>query len=187
MLRHALSTIPLFACLFLPGVPDQTRDTQGTQDTKKTRPQGFEKQLQPLAFLVGVHEGSGRSQMGPYVEGMSGHWALGKTAIVLQSVSKAGGMTVFADMRVVTYDSINKRIRVRQFAFGGVCTYTAEVQDDGSVVLNQDAMEGMRRPAWRYTLKKSEDGFSYQVDQKAGDKFKKYVAGKLKRKAKKKK
>ncbi len=91
-------------------------------------------------------------------------------------------MVVFQDMRVVTWDPVKARIRVRQFARGGVCTYTASVKEDRSVVLDQDDLEGMKRPEWRYTFKKAKDGFSYQVDQKSGDKFRKYVAGKLKKK-----
>jgi len=143
--------------------------------------QGFEKQLQPLAFLVGKHKGEGRSGMGAYRETVSATWALGKTAIVLQSASRAGDMVVFQDIRMFTWDRVKARIRVRQFAFGGVCTYTASVDKDGTVVLNQDDLEGVKRPEWRYTFKKEKNGFSYQVDQKSGDKFRSYVAGKLKK------
>ena len=149
-----------------------------------SRPQsrGFQKQLQPVAFLLGKHQGQGRSGMGAYRETVSATWALGHTAIVLQSGSKAGDMVVFQDIRVFTWDRVKSRIRVRQFAFGGVCTYTAKVEEDGTVILEQDDLEGMKRPEWRYTFKKEKDGFSYQVDQKAGDKFRKYVAGKLTKK-----
>jgi hypothetical protein len=150
------------------------------QDTRR-KSQGFEKQLQPVAFLVGKHMGTGRSAMGGYRESLSGNWALGKTAIVVQSASKVGDMVVFQDMRVFTWDRVKARIRVRQFARGGVCTYTAKVED-GKVVLQQDDLEGMKRPEWRYTFKKDKNGFSYQVDQKSGKRFRKYVAGKLEKK-----
>ena len=142
------------------------------QDTRR-KSQGFEKQLQPVAFLVGKHLGTGRSAMGGYRESLSGNWALGKTAIVVQSASKVGDMVVFQDMRVFTWDRVKRRIRVRQFAFGGVCTYTVEVKQDGTVVTHQDAAEGIKRPAWRYTYTKIEKGFRYQVDQKAGKEFRK--------------
>ena len=50
------------------------------QDTRR-KSQGFEKQLQPVAFLVGKHMGTGRSAMGGYRESLNGNWALGKTAM----------------------------------------------------------------------------------------------------------
>jgi len=147
------------------------------QDSRP-RTHGFQKQLEPVAFLLGKHQGEGRSAMGAYRETMSATWALGHTAIVLQSASTAAGMTVFQDMRVFTWDAVHGRIRVRQFARGGVCTYTAKVAD-GKVVLEQDDLEGMKRPEWRYTFNKDKAGFSYQVDQRSGEEFRKYVAGKL--------
>lgn len=147
------------------------------QDSRR-QSRGFEKQLQPVAFLLGKHEGQGRSRMGPFRETMTASWALGHTAIVLQSGSTAGGTVVFQDMRVFTWDRINSRIRVRQFARGGVCTYTAKVEG-GQVILEQEDLEGMKRPEWRYTFKREKDGFSYQVDQQSGAVFRKYVAGRL--------
>ncbi len=175
MFRHTPATLSVVAILFL--LPAAAQDSR-----RQSQAQGFEKQLQPVAFLLGKHQGAGRSAMGAYRESLTGAWALGKTAIVVQSASKVGDMVVFQDMRVFTWDRAKRRIRVRQFAFGGVCTYTVEVQEDGAVVTNQDDLEGLGRPDWRYTYTKTKNGFSYQVDQKAGKKFRKYVAGKLEKK-----
>lgn len=169
----------LILCLFF--VLPAASFRASVQDSRR-QSQGFEKQLQPVAFLVGKHQGEGRSRMGAYRETMSATWALGHTAIVVQSASRVGDMVVFEDMRVFTWDRVKARIRVRQFAFGGVCTYTVKVAEDSTVVLDQDGLEGMKRPEWRYTYKKDKNGFSYQVDQKSGKRFRKYVAGKLEKK-----
>lgn len=159
------------------------------QDSRR-QARGFEKQLQPVAFLVGKHQGQGKSAMGTYRETMSASWAVDHTAIVLQSASTAGGAVVFQDLRVFTWDQLESRIRVHQFARGGVCTYTARVEgskvvggkvEGSKVVLEQDGLEGLKRPEWRYTLKQEKDGFSYQVEQKSGDEFRGYVAGTLER------
>ena len=173
------TSLLILSFLFL--LPAASFSPLPVQDSRR-QSRGFEKQLEPVAFLVGKHRGQGRSLMGAYRETMSATWTLGHTAIVLQSGSIAGGMVVFQDMRVFTWDRLKKRIRVRQFANGGVCTYTVKVQNEGSkVILEQDDLEGMKRPEWRYTFEKKKGGFSYQVDQKSGEEFRKYVAGKLKK------
>lgn len=173
------TSLLILSLLFL--LPTASFSPLPLQDSRR-QGHGFEKQLEPVAFLLGKHRGEGRSLMGAYRETMSATWALGHTAIILQSGSTAGGMVVFQDMRVFTWDPIQKRIRVRQFANGGVCTYNLKVDAEGSkVILEQDDLEGMKRPEWRYTFEKEKGGFSYQVDQKSGDEFRKYVAGKLKK------
>lgn len=137
-----------------------------------------------LSFLVGSFEGDGKSQMGPYTETLTGRMEVGKTILTVRSESKAVGMTVFQDLRVFSYDASTKKLRARQFAFGGVATYDVEVADDDKrVVLTEVAYEGGRRAPWRYVYSAiSKDGFTYRVENKRGDKWSLYVGGTCKRK-----
>lgn len=143
-----------------------------------------EKELGPLAFLVGTFEGEGKSLLGPYRETMTGEWAAHKTVIVIRSRSVAGETTVFEDLRVISYDNAKKRLRMRQYAMGDLAEYDIDVHDEGkTLVFRETAHEGRGRPEWRYTLTvPSSDAFSYTVEDRHGGSIRPYVSGSLKRK-----
>ena len=137
-----------------------------------------------LAFLIGSFEGAGKSQMGPYEETLTGQLEVGKSILTVRSQSTAVGTTVFEDLRVFSHDASTRKLRARQFAFGGVATYDVTIADDRqSVTLTEAAFEGERRPPWRYVYTDIKtDGFSYRVENKRGDEWSLYVSGSLKRK-----
>jgi hypothetical protein len=121
--------------------------------------------------------------MGPYQETFEGRRGVGGTILEVRSTSKAGSMTVFQDLRVFSYDRVEKQLRCRQFAFGAVATYDVEVSTGGQkVVLTEEHFEGGTRAPWRYTYTAiSKKGFSYAVHTKRGDVWRPYVSGTLKR------
>ena len=122
---------------------------KAAQDQVETN---WQKKLAPIAGFDGEHRGQGRSRMGGYQERWHGEWINGKTAFQLRTESRQGQMTVFQDVRVFTWDKTQKRIRCRQFARGGVCTYDVEVKGDGTLVLHEKEAEGLDRGEWRYTI-----------------------------------
>lgn len=154
------------------------------QDDGEWQPPSYAKELAPLAPLVGTVEGDGQSLMGPYRETQTGEWGLNKTVLIVRTKSTAGGMTVFEDVRVFSWDNEKKKIRCRQFGMGDLAVYDVDVRDGGkTIVLNETAHEGRVRSEWRYTFTfKNDREFSYVVDAKDGGKFSKYVSGTLARK-----
>ena len=147
-------------------------------------PQSHEKELKPVSFVLGVFEGEGRSGMGAYKETMTTEWGPGKQTLILRSRSTAGSMTVFEDLRIISYDNKGKKLRMRQWAMGDLAEYDVEVKDDGkTLVFTETSHEGRGRPEWRYTwTRKGDDSFSYVVETKRGDRYSEYVSGSLTRK-----
>jgi len=138
----------------------------------------YEKELAPVAFLVGEFQGEGTHPWGPYEETLEGEWAQNKTLIVVRSKSTMGGRTVFEDLRVFSFDG--ERIRARQYAMGWVRAYDVRV-DGEKVVLEEAAREGAAKTPWRYTFEQEADGFAYRVDALRDSVMQRYVSGELRR------
>jgi len=142
--------------------------------------EGFETELSPVAFLVGEFQGTGRHAGGEYEETFTGEWTLGKTIVVVQSRSTMGARTVYEDLRVVSWDSAARKIRMRQFGMGDVATY--EVKQAGEkVVLDEVIHEGGARGPWRYTYTpRPGGGFDYVVEARGADgSYARYAGGTL--------
>ncbi len=136
------------------------------------------KQLEAIAFLAGTFEGIGKNPLGAYHEEFTGNWDVNKTVFTVRSTSTMEGMIVFEDLRVFSWDNVNKRIRMRQWAMGDLITY--DVTTDGDkVVCTEAEHEGKARGEWRYTLEANANGFAYTLEEKQRGKFAHYLGATL--------
>jgi hypothetical protein len=137
-----------------------------------------EKALAPVAKLAG----SWSFKKSGYEKAFACGWEAGKTAFAWRSKTTVGDEVVFADLVVFSYDASKKRIRARQWAHGALSLYDVEVEDEGKkLVMVEVETEGAKDAVWRYRIELKEEGFTYWVDQKAGEAWKPYITHALKK------
>ncbi len=136
------------------------------------------KQLEAIAFLAGSFEGMGKNPLGAYHERFKGEWDVNNTVLTVTSTSTMEGMIVFEDLRVFSWDNVNKRIRMRQWAMGDLITFNVESKDD-KVICTEAEHEGKARGEWRYTFEKAGGGFKYTLEEKRKGEFSQYLGATL--------
>ncbi|MHC4956204.1 MAG: poly(ethylene terephthalate) hydrolase family protein [Planctomycetota bacterium] len=133
-------------------------------------------ELKPVFFLVGEWSGEGQHPYGRYKETQSAKRAVDGDIIEVRTKSVMGARTVHEDLRVLSFDAKTKKIRMRQWAKGVLRIYSGAVQENGTVVFTQQAVEGVAQDKWRYTFTPQEaGGFDYRVDVDG----KAFVSGRL--------
>lgn len=165
---HRLLCVSLLLFLALPAVAEDAPE-KGSK-------------LGELAFLVGTFHGEGKSadESFSFQETFSGAWILKGQALEIRSQSTAGERVVFADRRVLSYDTKTKAWRMRQWAEGRVRIYTGTKVEDAFVFEEtaQEVAEGWTgAPAWQYRFVPKEDGFSYVLRLKKGDGWEDFLSG----------